>query len=381
MSCSRIENTAYIGGIVADFKRCLCPHVTRHIWKMAFRVCIELANNKDTARSMLVVTGAAGFIGSNLIARLNRSAHQPLVGVDWVDSDRKAANVSDLQHITWAEPENLHDLLSATTHRISGIIHLGAETSTTATDRKAVFATNVAYSQMLWNWCAAQSVPFIYASSASVYGDGSEGFQSHLSSLAMKHLRPLNIYGESKLAFDQFVAERVETSAPTPPQWAGLRFFNVYGSRERHKGSQASVVTQMYPVAARGESYALFKSHRNGIADGEQKRDFVFVDDCCEVITWLLANSPVSGLFNVGTGHACTFLDMAKAVYRATDRPLAVTWRDTPLHLQAHYQYFTEADLTTLRSAGYARPFTSLEDGVTMTVNRYKMQQSAAVTT
>ncbi len=331
-------------------------------------------------RSMLVITGAAGFIGSNLIAGLNQTGDQPIAAVDIIDSDLKAANVADFQHATWIEPNDILEHLVRVAGQVTAVVHLGAETSTTATDREHVFAVNVSLSQDLWRWSAKNDVPFVYASSASVYGDGSQGFQSILSTEAMNGLAPLNLYGESKLAFDQFVAGAIEAGDKTPPQWAGLRFFNVYGSRERHKGTQASVVTQMYPVAARGEPYALFRSHKEGIADGKQKRDFVFVDDCCRVITWLLANPHVSGLFNVGTGRARTFLDLANAVYAAAEQPFAVTWRDTPPHLQTHYQYFTEADLTPLRDAGYTNAFTSLEEGVTITVDRYKAQTGALPT-
>lgn len=329
---------------------------------------------------MLVVTGAAGFIGSNLINALNRTSDTPIVAVDIVAGSLKAANVADFEHTTWVDPNRIFQHLERCSDQVDAVIHLGAETSTTATDRAAVFETNVSLSQEFWRWCAEHGVPFIYASSASVYGDGMQGFKSSFSPESLNALQPLNIYGESKLAFDLFVAEEVRTGASSPPQWAGLRFFNVYGSRERHKGTQASVVTQMYPTAAAGDPYALFRSHKDGIADGEQKRDFVFVDDCCDVMTWLLANPDVSGLFNVGTGQARTFLDLAKAVYSAAEQPVTVTWRDTPAHLQAHYQYFTEADITPLRQAGYKSAFTSLEEGVTITVNRYRAQTGAPST-
>ena len=321
---------------------------------------------------MLAVTGAAGFIGSNLLASMEASNQAPgstdVVAFDVIDSDAKRANVGKRSGVTWVEPTDTLTYLRNHPDQIEALIHLGAETSTTATDRSAVFANNVDFSKTLWDWCATHSKPFIYASSASVYGDGNLGFDDDLSQDALNRLKPLNIYGESKLAFDVYVSKALAEGLPCPPQWAGLRFFNVYGPNEGHKGTQGSVISQMFPVVADGKPYPLFKSHRPGIADGEQKRDFVFVDDCSDVIQWLLKSPDVSGLFNVGTGQARTFLDLARAVYAAADQPFAIAWRDTPAHLQAHYQYFTEANLTRLRKAGYRDAFTSLEDGVTITV-------------
>ena len=317
---------------------------------------------------MLAITGAAGFIGSNLLAALDKDNMDAVVAFDVIDSSAKGANVAKRQSVTWIEPSETLAYLQASKDSIEAVIHLGAETSTTANDRAIVFAVNVELSKSIWAWCAKQSVPFIYASSASVYGDGCLGFDDDLSVNSMNALNPLNVYGQSKLAFDLFVSNEIAQGVPIPPQWAGLRFFNVYGPNEFHKGSQGSVVSQMYPVAARGEPYALFRSHREGIADGEQRRDFIFVDDCITVIRWLLKSPHVSGIFNVGTGKSRTFLDLAHAVYAATDQPAKISWRDTPESLQTHYQYFTEANIGRLRAAGYGNAFTSLEDGVTITI-------------
>jgi ADP-L-glycero-D-manno-heptose 6-epimerase len=320
---------------------------------------------------MLVVTGAAGFIGSNLLAALHEAGAGVVMGIDTRETEDKKANVANCPDVTWVNPDRTFEALADNIADIAAVIHLGAETSTTATNREAVFAVNVTLSQNLWRFCSKNGTPFIYASSASVYGDGSSGFRCNTSGSAMDAMQPLNLYGESKLAFDRYVAQAIEDGDPRPPQWAGLRFFNVYGPRERHKGSQASVVTQMVPTAARGEPYSLFRSHREGIADGNQARDFIYVGDCLAVILWLLDHQNISGLFNVGTGDARTFLDLAKAVYAAAGQPFRVDWRDTPQSLRAHYQYFTEADLTGLREAGYNNAFTSLEDGVSMTVREY----------
>lgn len=320
---------------------------------------------------MILVTGAAGFIGSNFLALWEETGGGHCLAVDSLESEHQRRNVAKRRAVTWVAPADLISYLADSPKDIRAVIHLGAETSTTATDRDAVFETNVTFSTALWQWCAAQTVPFIYASSASVYGDGSGGFGADMSPSAGHTLKPLNLYGESKLAFDNLVMGAIADGSATPPQWAGLRFFNVYGPNEFHKGTQASVVSQMYPVAARGESYRLFRSHRDGVADGEQQRDFIFVDDCVRVILWLLDHSHVSGLFNVGTGSARTFLDLAKAVYAAADQPFTVAWRDTPASLQEHYQYYTQADINGLRQAGYTDAFTSLEDGVTMTIRKY----------
>lgn len=323
---------------------------------------------------MLAITGAAGFIGSNLLAVLEATNPGPVVAIDVVNNDIKQANVAKRSNIIWINPSDMQRYLDGNANDIDAIIHLGAETATTAIDRDAVFAVNVDLSQSLWAWCSNNQKPFIYASSASVYGNGTLGFDDDLSSTVMAKLKPLNIYGESKLAFDQFVAKQVEAGNATPPQWAGLRFFNVFGPNERHKGTQGSVVSQMHPVVSRGDPYPLFKSHNPDFADGEQQRDFVYVDDCIAVIRWLLDNVSISGLFNVGSGKARTFLDLAQAVHHACDRGFRPTWRDTPETLREHYQYFTQADLTRLRTAGFTESFTSLEEGVTITIKDYLAQ-------
>ncbi|MFL2769583.1 MAG: ADP-glyceromanno-heptose 6-epimerase [Rhodospirillaceae bacterium] len=320
---------------------------------------------------MLALTGAAGFIGSNLMAAWNIHENSPIAAFDVVDSAEKKANIAQLRNVIWVEPTDTYAFLQANADSIDSLIHLGAETSTTATDRGAVFKVNVELSKCLWSWCAENSVPFIYASSAAVYGDGSSGFLDDPALDTLNTLKPLNIYAESKLAFDVFISQALATGAARPPQWAGLRFFNVYGPREAHKGSQASVVSQMLPSAIRGESYALFRSHRNGVADGKQMRDFVFVDDCIDVMRWLLKTPQISGILNVGSGSARTFLDLANAVYSAAEQSPNITWRDTPAHIQDHYQYFTKANLERLRTTGYANSFTSLEDGVAITLRDY----------
>jgi ADP-L-glycero-D-manno-heptose 6-epimerase len=241
---------------------------------------------------------------------------------------------------------------------------MGAISETTATDGDLVAATNLTLPLWLWSVCAERGVPLIYASSAATYGDGALGFDDDPSPAALARLRPLNLYGWSKLAFDRRVADLLARGAPRPPQWAGLRFFNVYGPNEHHKGRMASVVLHKFIEVMRGEPARLFRSDRPDYADGEQKRDFVHVDDCVAVMLWLLDNPHVSGLFNLGSGRARSFLDLTRTLFAALGRPEDIEFVDMPADLRGKYQYFTEAPLDRLRAAGYPGQMTSLEDGV-----------------
>lgn len=323
---------------------------------------------------MYVVTGGAGFIGSNLLAMLEARAMGPLALVDRFDDPHKRRNVAKRTLAATVAPAQCLAFLDENAGKIRGLFHLGAISSTTERDLELLEEVNVRLSRALWMWCARHQVPFIYASSAATYGGGEEGFDDDNSLAALARLKPLNPYGASKHAFDLWVAQEIAAGAARPPRWAGLKFFNVYGPNEFHKGGQASLVPQIYPVAANGEAYTLFRSHNPHYADGEQSRDFIFVDDCCDVLVWLLSESPVSAIFNLGTGHARSFLDLAGAVYRSAGRPLNVAFRDTPENIRGQYQYFTQARMDRLRKAGYARAFTALEDGVAVTVERYLSQ-------
>ncbi len=321
---------------------------------------------------MYVVTGGAGFIGSNLLAMLEARGRGPLALVDRCDSAHKQRNIAKRDIAATVAPEQCLAFLDENAGKIRGLFHLGAITSTTERDLELLEEVNVRLSRALWTWCARHGVPFVYASSAATYGAGDEGFDDDGRLASLARLKPLNPYGASKHAFDLWVAQQAPAAAP--PRWAGLKFFNVYGPNEFHKGSQASLVPQVYPVAARGEAYTLFRSHNPLYADGEQKRDFIFVDDCCDAMLWLMFEGRTRGIFNLGTGLARTFLDLAAAVYRAAGQPLNITFRDTPQDIRAQYQYFTEARMARLRAAGYPRPFTALEDGVAITIERYLSQ-------
>ena len=222
--------------------------------------------------------------------------------------------------------------------------------------------------------CARHGKRFLYASSAATYGSGEQGFDDNGSVEALAKLRPLNLYGWSKHLFDRRIARAVASGEPLPRQWAGLKFFNVYGPNEYHKGVMQSVVVQNYLSAASGHEIRLFKSYRPDCADGEQKRDFVFVADCVNVIMWLLDNPEASGVFNVGTGVARSFADVARALFAAVGRSEQIAYVEMPIEMRARYQYFTEARIDRLRAAGFARPFTTIEQGIGLYVERYLSQ-------
>lgn len=319
---------------------------------------------------MIIVTGGAGFIGSNIVAALAAEGRD-IVVVDRLGTDERWRNIAKHRVHDILAPEALDDFLGREAGSIEAIVHMGAISSTTERDIALILENNLRLSIDMWRFCAARGVPFIYASSAATYGDGAQGFDDDGSSLALARLRPLNAYGWSKHAFDRRVAGDVERGRPVPPQWAGLKFFNVYGPNEYHKGAMKSVVAHMVPdILAQGR-VSLFKSHRSDYAHGGQRRDFIVVDDVVAVVQWLLANRHVCGLFNVGTGEARSFADLARATFAALNRAPDIHYRDMPEDLRPRYQYFTEARMTKLLAAGFRRPFTRLEDGVGSYVQRY----------
>lgn len=311
---------------------------------------------------MHIVTGGAGFIGSNLVAALCARGEEVVV-VDRLRQGLKWRNLAKHPIAGIVAPEDLPAFL-ARVPRVAALFHMGAISATTETDGDLVAATNLALPQFLWDWCAAAGVPFIYASSAATYGDGALGFDDDLRPEALARLRPLNLYGWSKLAFDRRVAQMLALGRPRPPIWAGLRFFNVYGPNEHHKGRMASVVLHKFNQIMKGEAATLFASDREGIADGEQKRDFVHVRDCVAAMLWLAGNPQAAGLYNIGSGTARTFLDLTRAIYAALGRNAEIRFVPMPEDLRGKYQYFTEARMDRLRRAGFDHPPTPLEDGV-----------------
>ncbi len=309
---------------------------------------------------MILVTGGAGFIGSNLHAALKRRGLETVV-VDRLGDQGKWRNLERHPPDRLVAPDALDGFL-ATHPPIELVFHMGAISSTTAADADLVWATNVALSRRLWEWCAERGVRFVYASSAATYGDGAAGFSD--APEALDRLRPLNLYGWSKHVFDRQVAALVAAGGPRPPQWAGLKFFNVYGPNEYHKGGMVSVVKVKHDEVAAGQAPRLFRSDRADVADGEQRRDFIWVGDVVSVLLWLLDSPGVNGLFNLGSGVARSYRALAAAVCAAAGVAGRVDFVDMPQALQGHYQSFTQAEMGRLRAAGYAGQFTALEDGV-----------------
>ncbi|HEX7325404.1 MAG TPA: ADP-glyceromanno-heptose 6-epimerase [Rhodanobacteraceae bacterium] len=293
---------------------------------------------------------------------------------DYLGSNAKWHNLAKTELDDVIHPDALGAWLDRHIATLDAIVHMGAISATDATDADLVMRVNFGLSWHLWQWCARHHKRLLYASSAATYGDGAQGYDDDASPEALSKLHPLNLYGWSKHAFDRRVARAVDAAEGAPSQWAGLKFFNVYGPNEYHKGTMQSVVAQVYAAAASGDAVRLFKSHRTGIADGGQQRDFVYVDDCVAVVLWLLDHPRVNGLFNVGTGRARTFAELIGAVFAALDRPPHIRYVDMPEGLRGRYQYFTQARITRLREAGYAQPFQPVEAGVNTYVHAFLAQ-------
>ncbi len=318
---------------------------------------------------MLLVTGGAGFIGSNVVAALNDAGRADVAVCDFLGSDGKWRNLAKRQLVDVVPPAQLVSWLDG--RKLDAIIHMGAISETTATDGDLVIETNFRLSTRLLDWCTENRTPFIYASSAATYGDGEEGFVDDASLDALKKLRPMNLYGWSKQLFDLLVVERIKQGAQMPPHWAGLKFFNVFGPNEYHKGAMMSVLAKRFDDIKTARPVQLFKSHRDGIADGDQRRDFIYVEDVVRVILWLLASGNVNGIFNVGTGKARSFRDLIVAAYGALGIRPNIEYIDMPVQIRNSYQYFTQASVDRLQAAGYNGGFTSLEDAVGVYVRNF----------
>jgi ADP-L-glycero-D-manno-heptose 6-epimerase len=314
---------------------------------------------------MIAVTGAAGFIGSNLAHRLAADGRDLLL-VDESLTAAKAANLAGLDGFRYLGHERFQRALAAGDVAPTTVYHLGANSSTTETDWAKLVRQNIDYTRSLWQWCAANRVPLVYASSAATYGDGSKGFDDRTPPT---DLTPLNLYGKSKNDFDAWALAEVAAGRPAPPRWAGVKFFNVYGPREGHKGRMASMVyhTRRQVLATGGVK--LFRSTDPAYADGGQIRDFVFVGDCVEHCVWLATHDHPGGVYNSGTGEARSFNDLARAVFAALGRGPAIEYIDMPADLRKQYQSYTRAELGKLRAAGCDLPVTRLEDGVRRTVD------------
>lgn len=318
---------------------------------------------------MLLVTGGAGFIGSNIVASLNEAGRTDIVVNDALGTDGRWRNLAKRQIADFVRPEDLEAWLSGRT--LDAVIHMGAISDTTAADGDLVVQSNFRLSLTLLDWCTKTQTPFIYASSAATYGNGEHGFSDDDRPDHLHSLRPMNLYGWSKHLFDQALIARKARGEALPPQWAGLKFFNVFGPNEYHKGKMASVLARIFDEAKAGETVRLFKSHKAGIADGDQRRDFIYVDDVVAVVRWLLDSPRISGLFNVGTGQARSFREMIEAMFAALKRPPRIEYVDMPESIRGQYQYFTQSDVGRLRAAGYNAGFMPLEDSVARYVTHY----------
>jgi ADP-L-glycero-D-manno-heptose 6-epimerase len=319
---------------------------------------------------MYLITGGAGFIGSNVVAQLAQRGDEVVV-VDWLRADDRWRNLSKHEIVDVIAPEALFLWLERNAQAVSAVVHMGANSSTTETDVELLFRQNARATLDLLQWCARSGKRFIYASSAATYGDGSAGFEDDPGVEALAKLRPLNAYGWSKHFVDRRIARLRQHGSGLPPQCTGLKFFNVYGPNEYHKGGMQSVIARNFAAVRDGQALRLFRSHRPEYADGGQLRDFIYVRDCVDVILWLLDNPHVSGLFNVGSGVARSWLDLAHAVFRASEQPALIEFIDMPAPLLEKYQYFTQARVTRLREAGYRKAFTTLEAGVEDYVRHY----------
>jgi ADP-L-glycero-D-manno-heptose 6-epimerase len=319
---------------------------------------------------MYLVTGGAGFIGSNIVAALSERDDEVVV-CDWLRDDERWRNLAKHEVSEIIEPETALAWLRRKGERLRAVVHMGAISATTETNVDLIAARNIRATLELLEWCTDAHVPLIYASSAATYGDGTQGFDDSFTRTSLAKLRPLNPYGWSKHVVDRRLARLVDAGAKVPPQWVALKFFNVYGPNEYHKGSMQSVVAKNYGAIRDGQPLRLFRSYRADYADGGQLRDFVYVRDCVDVVLWLLEHPQVSGLFNLGTGQARSWLDLAKALFAAAGRVPAIEFIEMPPTLIEKYQYFTEARMDRLHSAGYERPFTSLEQGIGDYVGHY----------
>ncbi len=314
----------------------------------------------------IVLTGGSGFIGSCILSALNEKGEKNIIVVDNVSKSEKWKNLNGKQFITYINKANFLNQMES--YNIDAIIHMGACSATTETDFDYLWNNNVEYSKALFTYCNKHNIPFIYASSAATYGDGEFGFSDQDD---ISKLHPLNRYGYSKQSFDIWLKSQTISC-----QCVGLKFFNVYGPNEYHKQGMFSMVFQGYHQIIETGEMKLFKSNRTAYADGEQRRDFVYVKDVCNLVLWLLDNPHISGLFNVGTGNARTFNDLAYAIFAALNQQPNIIYIDMPSSLIKQYQYFTEADMSKLRTAGYKKPFLSLEDGVEEYVCQYLMKDS-----
>lgn len=313
----------------------------------------------------IVITGAAGFIGSSLAGYLNEKGFKNLVLVDHFSNEAKLANLINKQFTAKVHREQFFEWLKKHGGQVKHIFHLGARTDTTEMDYEVHKKWNLDYSKDLWELCVEQQIPLVYASSAATYGNGEHGYKD--DNQLSDQLQPLNPYGRSKNEFDIWAMQQKHT----PPFWAGVKFFNVYGPNEYHKGRMASVIFHAYNQIMNTGSVKLFRSHNPDYQDGGQLRDFIYVQDILNICVWLMEHEPESGLYNAGTGTARSFNDLVTAIFNSLGLPVSINYIDTPEDIRDKYQYFTEADMSKIKAAGYDLPLFSLEEGVKTYVKQY----------
>ena len=318
--------------------------------------------------SFILLTGAAGFIGSYLLGDLNKQGYNKIIIVDDFTDEDKWFNLSNKKFITKVERDELFDWLRSADPKIEFVYHLGARTDTTEFDYSIHQKLNVEYSKSIWNYCTEKNIPLVYASSAATYGNGEFGYKDNHDIVG--ELKPLNPYGVSKNEFDKWALQQTSQ----PPFWAGLKFFNVYGPNEYHKDRMASMIFHGYNQIKKTGKVKLFKSHKPEFRDGEQLRDFIYVEDVANVCYWLIENRVESGLYNLGTGKARPFKDLVTAIFTSLNREPQIEFIDMPEDIRDKYQYFTEADMNKLKEAGYNEKFFSLENGVQDYVKKYLLR-------
>lgn len=319
---------------------------------------------------MIIVTGAAGFIGSCLIAKLNSKNFNAIIAVDEFDTPAKNKNLKGKSIQEQVHRDVFFEWLDNNYEEVEFIFHIGAKTDTTEFDTDLLNKMNTQYTKDMWSKCIDYQIPVVYASSAATYGLGEHGYDDNESDISK--LQPLNPYGQSKQDFDIWALEQ----SKSPFFWAGLKFFNVYGPNEYHKGRMASVICHAYKQIKETGAMKLFRSHNPNYTDGGQMRDFVYVKDVVEVCYWLMHHRKNSGIYNLGSGTARTFLDLTKATFQAMDVPENISFIDTPIDIRDKYQYFTEANMAKLHSIGYDIPFSSLEEGVKEYVKEHLMTKT-----
>ena len=317
---------------------------------------------------MIVVTGAAGFIGSCLVSHLNKAGYTKIVAVDDFSKNEKDENLNGKTLVAKVGRADFMSWLGEYGEEVEFIYHIGARTDTTEFDTKIFDKLNLNYSKDIWNLAVKYNIPLVYASSAATYGLGEHGYKDDHS--IVDKLKPLNPYGDSKNDFDKWIL----TQVTEPPFWAGLKFFNVYGPNEYHKGRMASVIFHAFNQINKTDGMKLFRSHNENYKDGEQLRDFIYVKDVVNVCLFLMEQEQSSGIYNLGSGKARTFLDLTKNTFSAMGKEAMIGFVDTPLDIRDKYQYFTEADMQKLYAAGYKTPFHTLEEGVTDYVSNYLIE-------